>query len=81
MAGYSSDYAKGMKGGSNAPKPARPPSGIKIKPENKGKLHKALGVPEGAKIPSSKLAKAKASSSPAMRKMANFAINAKKFKH
>lgn len=54
---------------------------IKIKPENKGKLHKELGVPEGKKIPGAKLEKAKNSSNPAERKRAIFAENAKKFKH
>ena len=54
---------------------------IHIKPENKGKLHSKLGVPQGEKIPEAKLEKAKHSSSPAERKEANFAINAKKFKH
>lgn len=52
---------------------------IKIKPENKGKLHKALGVPKGQKIPPGKLAKAKHSKSPTVRKEANFAANAKKW--
>ena len=56
-------------------------SSIHIKPKNKGKLHRALGVPEGEKIPAGKLAKAKDSSSPAMRKMANFAAIAKTWKH
>ncbi len=54
---------------------------IHIKASHKGKLHKALGVPKGQKIPASKLAKAAKSKSPAMRKMANFAKNAKKFVH
>ena len=54
---------------------------IHIKASHKGKLHKALGVPKGQKIPASKLAKAAKSKSPAMRKMANFAKNAKKWAH
>lgn len=54
---------------------------IRIKPSHKGKLHKALGVPQGQKIPAGKLYAAKNSKSPAVRKEANFAINAKKFKH
>jgi hypothetical protein len=43
-----------------------------------GSLHRALGVPEGKKIPSAKMAAAKNSSSPAIRKKANFAINVNK---
>ena len=56
-------------------------SGIKIKPENKGKLHKALGVAKGQKIPAAKVAAAKNSSDPALRKEATFAQNAKKWSH
>ena len=55
--------------------------GIHIKPENKGKLHKELGVPAGEKIPAKKLAAAKNSSDPAERKRATFAANAKKWHH
>ena len=54
---------------------------IKIKPSHKGLLHKKLGVPQGKKIPAGKIAAAKKSSSPALRKEATFAQNAKKFKH
>jgi hypothetical protein len=43
-----------------------------------GSLHRALGVPEGKKIPPAKMAAAKNSSSPAIRKKANFAININK---
>lgn len=53
---------------------------IKIKAANKGKLHKALGIASGKKIPASKLAK-KSTDSPSMAKMKNFARNAKKWKH
>ena len=53
---------------------------IKIKPSHKGLLHRKLGVPQGQKIPASKLAAAKRSSSPAERKEATFATNAKKWK-
>lgn len=35
------------------------PSKIKIKPANRGKLHKALGVPKGKKIGAAKLSAAK----------------------
>ena len=53
---------------------------IKIKPENKGKLHRATGTPAGEKIPESKIETAKHSSSPALRKEATFAENAKKWR-
>lgn len=49
--------------------------GIKIKPSHKGLLHKDLGVPQGQKIPAAKVAAAKNSSSPAIRKRAVFAQN------
>ena len=46
----------------------------KAVPEShKGRLHRALGVPEGEKIPPGKLAKAENSEDPHMRKMAQFA--------
>lgn len=54
---------------------------IRIKPSHKGLLHEALGVPKGEKIPLSAIAKAKKSKSPAMRKRATFAMNARSFKH
>ena len=54
---------------------------IHIKPENKGKLHEELGVPEGEKIPEKKLEKAKKHAAPAEKKQIVFAENAKKFKH
>jgi hypothetical protein len=54
---------------------------IHIKPENKGKLHKDLGVPESKPIPAGKLAAAKNSPSAAVRKRATFADNAKKWSH
>lgn len=56
-------------------------SHIHIKPANKGKLHAALGVPQGQPIPANKLAAAKKSSSPIVRKEATFAANAKQWKH
>lgn len=46
-----------------------------IKPSRKGLLHKKLGVPQGEKIPQAKLAEAKRSKSPALRKEATFAEN------
>ena len=54
-------------------------SKIHIKPENKGKLHSALHVPQGQKIPASELA-VKKSDSPSIKKMKQFAINSKKWK-
>jgi hypothetical protein len=48
---------------------------IHIKPSHKGLLHKKLGVPQGQKIPASKLAKALHSKSASERKEANFARN------
>ena len=52
---------------------------INIKPSHRGWLHAALGVPQDKPIPAKKLAKAKNSKSPAVRKMANFAANAKRW--
>lgn len=53
---------------------------IMIKKANRGKLHKALGVKKGTKIPASKLA-IKKTDSPAVKKEKQFALNAKKWKH
>ena len=50
-------------------------SGIHIKPSHKGLLHKDLGVPEGQKIPKAKIAAAKNSPNPKVRKRATFAQN------
>lgn len=55
-------------------------SGIHIKKSKRGSLHKALGIPEGKKIPASKLA-SKPGDSPAMKKKKVFARNAKKWHH
>lgn len=52
---------------------------IHIKPSHKGLLHEKMGVREGNKIPLASLLKAKHSKSPAMRKEANFAVNARKW--
>ena len=52
---------------------------IMIKKANKGKLHKALGVKKGTKIPVSKLA-VKKTDSPAVKKEKTFAINAKSWR-
>lgn len=54
---------------------------IHIKPSHKGLLHKDLGVPAGKPIPAGKLAAAKHSDNPAVRKRATFAENAKHWHH
>lgn len=51
------------------------------KPGHKGRLHRALGVPEGKPIPEGKLEKAAHSSSSHMRHMAQFAENVKGLGH
>jgi hypothetical protein len=53
---------------------------IEIKKSHEGKLHRALGVPEGKPIPWADKVKAANSKDPAMRKMGNFAKNAAKWK-
>jgi hypothetical protein len=50
---------------------------IHIKKANKGKLHEKLGVKAGKKLTVAELDKAKDSSSPAERKEATFAKNAR----
>lgn len=52
-----------------------------IKIKRKGLLHEKLGIPQGEPIPDSVLTKAMKSKSGALRKEAQFAVNAKKFKH
>lgn len=52
---------------------------IRIKKSRQGSLHRALGINPKKKIPASRLRKAKHSSSPAIRKKANFALNARKW--
>lgn len=52
-----------------------------INPKHKGRLHRALGVPEGKKIPAAKLERARHSKNAHMREMANYAENAKHFAH
>jgi hypothetical protein len=56
-------------------------SKIKLNPANKGALHRALHVKQGAPISMSMLEKAKASGKSHLAQMANFAINAHGFKH
>ena len=53
--------------------------GIRIKPANKGLLHKNLGVAPGKKLTVAQEQKAKQSSDPAVRKRATFALNARKW--
>jgi hypothetical protein len=48
---------------------------------NKGGLHRALGVPEGEKIPADKLEAARNSQNEHVRHMANFAHTMSGFKH
>ena len=48
-------------------------------PKSKGKLHKALGVKAGKKIPASKLKKAEHSKNPKIRKEASLAETLKSF--
>jgi DNA-binding PadR family transcriptional regulator len=47
----------------------------------KGGLHRALGVPEGEKIPDAKLQAARNSKNEHVRKMAEFAHTMSKWKH
>jgi hypothetical protein len=49
-----------------------------IKPSHKGRLHQALGVPEGSPIPAGKLMSALHSKDPHKRSMGNFARMAKR---
>lgn len=48
--------------------------------KNHGALHRALGVPQGTKIPASKLAKGARSKSPTIRKEVALARTLKSFK-
>ena len=54
---------------------------IEIKPSHKGLLHKNLGEAKGKKLSVKEEEKAKHSSSPAERKRATFALNARKWHH
>jgi hypothetical protein len=54
---------------------------VSIAPSHKGRLHKYLGVPEGQKIPVSLIKeKLKTSKNAHVRKMLNYALNARKWK-
>lgn len=50
-----------------------------IEIKHPGKLHRALGIPQGKPIPWSKKQAAANSKDPAMRKMGQFAVNASKW--
>lgn len=52
----------------------------KINIKHPGLLHEHLGIPKGKPIPLARLQAAKNSKNPAIRKEANFAINARGFK-
>lgn len=52
-----------------------------INPKNKGALHRSLHVPQGQKIPASKLEKAEHSRNPTLRKRAQLAETLKGFHH
>ena len=54
---------------------------IHINPAHKGDLHKALGIPKDKKIPEKRIVEATHSSNAHVRQMANFAKNARGFKH
>lgn len=53
---------------------------IRIKPSHEGKLRRATHTPAGKNIPLGKLEADAHSKSPALRKEAQFALNARKFK-
>jgi len=54
---------------------------IHIKKSHEGLLHKDLHVPQGQKIPASKLQAAEHSKDPKIRRRAQFAENAKHWNH
>lgn len=54
---------------------------IKNAIENKGGLHKHLGIPEGEKIPEERLMEAKNSKDPTVRREANLAVTLKGMHH
>ena len=67
--------------GATPTKPKAKMGPIEIDPKHKGNLHKYLGIPEDQKIPDSRLKPLLNHSDPAVVKMANFALNARKWKH
>jgi hypothetical protein len=54
---------------------------IHIKPSHKGELHRDLGVAQGKPISLADLMQAKRSKSPAVRRRATFAANARTWNH
>ena len=62
-------------------KPSGKTKVIHLNPANKGKLHKKLGVKKSKKLTVAEEEKATNSSSPAERKEAQFALNARHFNH
>lgn len=51
------------------------PKPIAIKPQNRGKLHADLGIPQDQTIPQAKLSAAKETAGPAEKKRIQFAQN------
>ena len=60
---------------------AKGKSNIKIKKSRQGSLRRKTKTKAGKNIPASKLRALKKSKNPNVRKKANFALNAKKWKH
>ena len=60
--------------------PKRRKKGIRIKPENRGKLRKTAKAKKGNNIPVATLKRLKNSKNPKTRKRATFALNARKWK-
>lgn len=56
-------------------------SGIKIKKKNRGKLRASTKTKKGRRIPVSTLRRLAKSKNPTTRKRAQFALNARKWKH
>ena len=54
---------------------------IHIKKSHKGRLHRALGVPQGQKLTQAQIMKAEHSRKPAVRKEAHFAAAAERWHH
>ena len=54
---------------------------IHLNPAHKGKLHRALGIPEDKPIPAKRLEEASHSENPDVRKMVGFAKAAKHWSH
>jgi hypothetical protein len=54
---------------------------IEIQKSHQGLLHDQLGIPQGEKIPVDRLQELLKSEDPAVRRRAQFAINARKWKH